>query len=155
LLDRTLEWDLVPVCQNEGIGIIPWSPLRGGWLSGKYKRGTSGPVEGTRIESASKNNWSESWSAYNNERTWSVLDALHAVAGDVGKTPAQVALRWVIQKPGVTAPITGARTMAHLTDNLGATGWSLDDAHMQQLDQVSALELPYPQSFIANARGNR
>lgn len=148
LLDRDIETELVPVCQNEGVGIIPWSPLRGGWLSGKFHRGMERPPEGTRIEEASQKGWSESWDTYANERTWSVLDAMFDVAEESGKQPAQVALRWLLQKPGVTAPIIGARTMQHLETNLGATGWSLSAEQMQRLDQVSAARPGYPAWFI-------
>lgn len=155
LLDRTVEWELAPVCLNEGLGIIPWSPLRGGWLSGKYRRGMTAPVAGTRIDDAEKGGWSESWSAYNTERTWTVLDELFAVAAEVNKTPAQVALQWLLQRPGVTAPIVGARTMAHLENNLGAVGWSLTGAQLDRLNRVSEVALPYPQNFIANGRGSR
>jgi aryl-alcohol dehydrogenase-like predicted oxidoreductase len=153
LLDRDLEWELVPVCLNEGIGIIPWSPLRGGWLSGKYRRGMQAPVQGTRIEEASSKGWGESWPKYNNEHTWKVLDALFAASQRCGKTPAQVALRWLLQRPGVTAPIIGARTLAHLEDNLGAAGWTLDDDEMQRLTQVSQKDAPYPSSAIQDRRG--
>lgn len=155
LLDRSTEWELVPVCRNEGLGIIPWSPLRGGWLSGKYHRGMEAPVEGTRIEQAEKEGWSESWSAYATERTWAILDELFAVAKETGKQPVQVALRWLLQRPGVTAPIVGARTMSHLESNLGATGWELTAEQMDRLDKVSATKLPYPYDFIANATRNR
>ena len=144
LLDRDVEFELVPVCQNEGVGIIPWSPLRGGWLSGKYHRGMQSPPANTRVDDASKHGWSESWDAYANDHTWDVLDALFDVAKESGKTPAQVALRWLLQKPGVTAPIVGARTVTHLQDNLGAEGWTLSDDLMQRLDQVSAMKPYYP-----------
>ena len=127
LLCRSTEWELIPVCQNEGLGVIPWSPLKGGWLSGKYQRGMTTPPKGSRVEIAEEKGWSESWSAYNNEHTWTVLDALFAVAEEVSKTPAQVALNWLLQRPGVTAPIIGARTMAQLEDNLKASGWSLNE----------------------------
>jgi len=148
LLDRELEWDLVPVCLNEGVGIIPWSPLRGGWLSGKYHRGMQVPLEGTRVEEAEKRGWSESWSAYANEHTWSIIDAMLAIAKETGKSVAQIALNWLQQKPGVTAPIIGARTMMHLEDNLGACGWSLTSEQMDQLNQLSEKTLPYPHSMI-------
>lgn len=95
LLERAIEWEVLPVCQNEGLGVIPWSPLRGGWLSGKYRRGMTAPPEGTRVKAAEEQGWSESWSAYNNDRTWHILDTLFAVAEQIGKTPAQVALNWV------------------------------------------------------------
>jgi aryl-alcohol dehydrogenase-like predicted oxidoreductase len=156
MLDRFVEWDLLPVCQNEGLGVIPWSPLRGGWLSGKYRRGMEGPIPGTRVEEAEKKGWTESWSEYANERTWHVLDTLFAVAEEAGKEPVQVALRWLIQRPGVTAPIIGARTIDHLTSNLGAAGWTLTSEQMDRLNQASKMELPYyPYGFIQNAIGDR
>jgi len=148
LLDRSTEWELIPICQNEGLGVITWSPLRGGWLSGKFHRGMTAPPEGTRVKTAEEQGWSEAWSIYNTERTWRVLDELFAVAEEVGKTPAQVALNWVLNRPGITAPIVGARRMEHLEDNLGAAGWSLDDELMARLNKVSEPQLPYPYAFI-------
>jgi aryl-alcohol dehydrogenase-like predicted oxidoreductase len=148
LLDRSIEWELLPVCREEGVGVIPWSPLRGGWLSGKYRRDMSAPPEETRISEAEKNKWGESWSNYANERTWAVIDELLTIAEETGKTAAQVALNWVMNRPGVTAPIIGVRTLAHLEDNLGATGWTLSDEQMKKLDQVSELPLPYPYDLL-------
>ncbi len=145
LLERAIEWEILPVCQHEGVGVIPWSPLRGGWLSGKFRRGMTAPPAGTRIEMAEEQGWGESWSAYNTERTWNVLDALHSIAENVDKTPAQVAIRWLLQRPGVTAPIIGARTMEQLEANLGAQGWSLSQQQMDQLNQASEVALSlYP-----------
>ena len=69
LLDRSIEWELLPVCREEGVGIIPWSPLQGGWLSGKYRRDMSEPPAETRISEAEKNKWGERWANYANERT--------------------------------------------------------------------------------------
>ncbi|MGL4650292.1 MAG: aldo/keto reductase, partial [Caldilineaceae bacterium] len=90
LLDRYTEWELAPVCLNEGLGMIPWSPLRGGWLSGKFRRGMQAPPENTRIEQAEQHGWSERWSTYANERTWSIIDVLLAVAEEASRSPAQV-----------------------------------------------------------------
>ncbi len=148
LLDRDAELELVPVCLNEGVGLIAWSPLRGGWLSGKYRRGMTAPPEGTRVAGAAPDAGSESWAAYDNERTWQTLDALHAVAADTGRSPAQVALRWLVQRPGVTAPIVGARSMAHFEDNLGATGWALTDEHVETLNAASPLPAVYPTNLL-------
>jgi aryl-alcohol dehydrogenase-like predicted oxidoreductase len=148
LLDRDIEAELVPVCLNEGVGILPWSPLRGGWLSGKYRRGMDAPIHGTRVEEAEKKGWSESWGAYANERTWTVLDALFAVAEETDRSPAQVALRWLMQRPGVTAPILGTRTVVHLETNLGACGWVLSAAQMHRLNEASVMKSGYPLSVI-------
>jgi aryl-alcohol dehydrogenase-like predicted oxidoreductase len=148
LLDRSIEWELVELCQNEGVGIIPWSPLRGGWLGGKYKRGMTQPLAGGRVEMAEKRGWGETFSDYDTEHTWNLLDTLHAVAKEADKAPAQVAIRWLVQRPGVTAPIIAARTMAHLESNLGASGWSLTDEQMAQLTAASDKPLPYPYDHI-------
>ena len=148
LLCRSTEWELVPVALNEGLGVIPWSPLRGGWLSGKFRRGMEAPVEGSRIEKAEQEGWGESWSAYNNEATWRVTDALFEVAKEAGKKPAQVAINWLLGQPGVTAPIIGTRTMAQLEDNLGAVGWTLDPEHLDKLEQASTVQPPYPYDSV-------
>lgn len=152
LLCRSTEWEVLPVCQNEGLAVIPWSPLRGGWLSGKFRRGMMEPPEGTRVKVAEEKGWGETWSAYNNEHTWSVLDTLLAIAKEVGKTPAQVAIRWLMQRPGVTVPIIGARTMKQLEDNLGACAWSLGEKDMARLNQISKLSLSYPYDFVARTQ---
>ena len=154
MLDRSIEWEIVELCQNEGIGIIPWSPLRGGWLSGKYRRGMETPPEGTRLSIADERGWSERWSAYNTERTWAVIDALIEVADEAGKTPAQTALNWVKDQPGVTSPIIGASKLHQVQDNLGAVGWTLAPEQRARLSGISDLPGPYPYDFIGRA-GNR
>jgi aryl-alcohol dehydrogenase-like predicted oxidoreductase len=155
LLCRSTEWELIELCLEEGLGVLPWSPLRGGWLSGKFKRGMEKPPEDSRIAIAAENGWSESWENYNNDHTWNVLDALHAVAEETGKHPAQVAVRWLLQRPGVTSPIVGARTMGQLETNLAVVDWELSEAHMNTLNEVSKLPLPYPYDFISNAQKPR
>lgn len=152
LLDRQLELELLPICQNEGLGIIPWSPLRGGWLTGKYRRDMDKPPQATRLEKASEKGWSEAWEQYANDRTWAIIDTLLAVAEEAGKSAAQTALNWVLHRPGVTAPIIGARTMEQLEGNLGAVGWSLNNDQAARLTQVSELPLPYyPYGFVEGA----
>jgi aryl-alcohol dehydrogenase-like predicted oxidoreductase len=155
LLDRSFEWELEPVCEAEGVGVIPWSPLRGGWLSGKYHRGMFAPPANTRIEEAGKRGWGEAWDLYANERTWQVIDELAAVATELQKTPAQVALNWLLQKKVVTAPIIGARSLMHLEDNLGATDWSLTAEQITQLDRAGDIPLPYPYESLAQQRITR
>jgi len=155
LLDRSTEWELIPVCENEGLGVIPWSPLRGGWLSGKFKRGMTKPIEGTRIKKAEDLGWSESWSRYNNEHTWTVIDALLAVAHETGKSPAQVALNWVLNQPGITAPIIGARNLEQLEDNLGAADWTMAAEHVEKLCIASNVPLPYPYETINTSQNRR
>ena len=93
--------------------------------------------------------WGEKWSAYNNEQTWRTLDALHEVAASAKRSPAQVAINWLLQKPGVTAAIIGARGIEQLEKNLGATGWSLSAEQVAKLDAASEIPPPYPYDFIA------
>jgi aryl-alcohol dehydrogenase-like predicted oxidoreductase len=155
LLCRSTEWELIPISIREGLGVIPWSPLRGGWLSGKFRRGMTAPPDDSRVKLAEEKDWGEKWSAYNNEHTWTVLDALHAVAAKSGKTPSQVAINWLLRKPGVTAPIIGARSMPQLEANLASSGWTLSEEHVRHLDDASALQPPYPYDFIAKAAGPR
>jgi aryl-alcohol dehydrogenase-like predicted oxidoreductase len=137
LLDRGAELELLPVCRNEGVGVIAWSPLAGGWLSGKYTRDLDGPPAGARVDD-------EEWAGRNTDRTWRVIETVLAVAAEVDRTPAQVALRWVLQQPGMTGPIIGARTPEQLTDNLGAAGWDLDDDQFRRLTEAGDQPLPYP-----------
>jgi aryl-alcohol dehydrogenase-like predicted oxidoreductase len=153
LLDREAEWELLPVCLNEGIGVIPWSPLRGGWLTGKYRRGMPAPQD-TRIKEgeAAERSWTEEWINYNNDTTWNLIDVLIEVAEAVGRTPAQVALNWLLQQPGITAPILGMRTAAQLEDNLGAAGWSLNNEQVQRLTDASARPLPYPYALLRDLK---
>jgi len=144
LLERHIEWDLLQVCKEEGLGVLPWSPLKGGWLTGKYTRDKK-PEAGSRIEWAEKIGWEEtSYTKFANEQTWNVIDTLVEVAKANKKEPAQIALKWVMQKPGITCPIIGARTLNQLESNLGVIGWQLSAEDMKKLDTVSALELPYP-----------
>lgn len=134
LLERDVENELLPICRNEGLGLIPWSPLGGGWLTGKYRRPGGESQEGRladQVDAAS-------------DFTWQVVDAVTEVARQVGRTPSQVALRWLLQQDGLTGPIIGVRTLDQLNDNLGAVGWSLDSEQLERLTQVSDRPRPYP-----------
>ncbi|MFJ8229688.1 aldo/keto reductase [Streptomyces sp. NPDC094448] len=155
LLDRSTEWELVEVARHEGLGVIPWSPLRGGWLSGSIRRGDTAPPAGSRVETAERFGWGESWSAYQDERTWRVLDALFEVSGRSGLTPAQVAIAWLGGRPTVTAPIIGARTTGQLENLLGAAGADLDPADAALLTEAGDQPLPYPYSVIATDPAQR
>lgn len=155
LLTRATEWELIPVCINEGLGVLPWSPLRGGWLSGKYRRGMSAPPAGSRVEAATEKGRGEAWDNYNNEDTWRVVDALLAMADETGKSPAQVALNWLLQRPGVTAPILGPRTLEQLEANLGAAGWALNPEQMEKLNEASDTGVPSPYGEILRGQKRR
>jgi aryl-alcohol dehydrogenase-like predicted oxidoreductase len=150
LVERNLEYELVPVCLDQGIGILPWGPLGGGFVSGKYRKGEQ-PPQDSRIAGASSD-MEESWERRANERNWEIIDVLGSISEETGKSYSQVALNWLLNKPGVTSPILGARKLEQLEDNLGASGWRIDDKQMQQLDEISQPPPLYPYSFIANAQ---
>jgi len=151
LLNRSTEWELMPVCINEGLGVIPYSPLGGGMLTGKYSRNTP-PEKGSRLD------WADStvrfqrggYKAQSTDLAWNVIDVLKEMAVETKKTPAQIAIRWLLQKPGVTAPIIGAKSLEQLNSSLGAIGWSLTNEQMEKLDQVSAVPLPYPYAIAVD-----
>jgi aryl-alcohol dehydrogenase-like predicted oxidoreductase len=120
LVERSIEREILPVCREVGLGVIPWSPLGGGFLSGKYRRG-EGPVQGSRIAEAVES-MEEHWDRRATERNWRTLDVMGEISEETGKSYAQVSLNWLLRQEAVTAPIVGARRMEQLEDNLGAVG---------------------------------
>ncbi|MGW6455708.1 aldo/keto reductase [Streptomyces sp. NPDC055078] len=144
LLRREAEWELLPLCEEQGIGVIPWGPLSGGWLTGKYHRGMESAPAGSREAHFQQRSGKEGWRTRDTEETWRVLDAVLEVAGETGRAPSQVALRWLSDRPGVTAPIIGPRTVEQLTDNLGCLGWELTPGQSERLTAASARPVPYP-----------
>jgi len=155
LLCRTTEWELVPVCQAEGLGVLPWSPLKGGWLSGKYQRGMDTPPEGSRAAREEARGGFSSWSRMNRESTWRVLDAVGEVAAESGKTIAQISLAWLLSRPVVTSPIIGVRTMEHLEQALGSLDVELSPSQIEKLDAASETEQVYPWDFVNWAQEGR
>ncbi len=146
LVERGIEDEALPACVSEGLGVILWGPLGGGFLSGKYRRGER-PPEDSRIAGAEE--WmDEYWEKRATERNWRVLDAVGAIAEETGKSYAQVSLNWLLCQDGVTAPIIGARTNKQLEDNLGASGWRLDEKQVQRLSEAAPPEKTYPARFI-------
>jgi aryl-alcohol dehydrogenase-like predicted oxidoreductase len=147
LLGRELEWELVPLCEDEGIGLLPWSPLGGGWLTGKYSRDER-PTGATRLGEDPERGF-EAYDKRNTERTWRILDVVEEIAKGRHVSMAQVALNWVTQQPTVTATILGARTREQLADNLGSASWSLSDDELDRLGAVSEPPTPdYPYGMI-------
>ena len=139
LVERTVEGELVPMAIELGLGVTPWSPLRGGVLSGKYTRAnaaTAKPDRGTRV------------ATFLTERNLTIIDELIRVAGELGATPAAVALAWVQSRPGVASTIIGARRMDQFEQNIAALEVSLAPAHAEALDKVSAQSLNFPAPFI-------
>jgi len=144
LVTRDIERELLPLCQAEGLGVIPWSPLAGGILTGKYRRGEDLPT-GTRGGDAEE---PITFTYRLDDRAWRIVDAVGKVAADTGKTSAQVALNWVSNRPGVTAPIIGARSLEQLEDNLASVEFDLDEQQNIQLFWASAFPRGYPYDFI-------
>ncbi|MDB4970720.1 MAG: aldo/keto reductase [Myxococcales bacterium] len=147
LVVRELEREHVPLSQKFGLGILPWSPLASGFLSGKYKKGAPPPA-GTRLDKLKS--WLEQ---FDNERGWRILAAVEGVAKELGTTHSAVALRWLIQKPAVTSVIMGVRTLAQLDDNLKAADITLPPEAMQRLDEASRFDLGYPYDFMQRIQG--
>jgi aryl-alcohol dehydrogenase-like predicted oxidoreductase len=147
LVTRDLERELVPTCRDFGLGILPWSPLGGGFLTGKYKKGQGAPA-GTRLEK-----WADRYERFDNDRNWTILDAAEAVAAETSATVAQVSLAWLLAKPQVTSVIFGARTVDQLEDNLKAAELKLTDGQVKVLDEASAFDLGYPYTFLSQVQG--
>ncbi len=149
LISRQLERELAPACREFGLGILPWSPLGAGFLTGKYKRGQRQP-EGSRLSK-----WESSYQRTASERNFAIVDACEDIARVHAVSVPQVALAWLLAQPHVTAPIIGARTLAQLEDNLKSTALKLGAPELAKLDAVSKLDdLGYPYEFIRNISGS-
>jgi len=146
LVSRDIERELLPLAEYAGLAVLPWSPLGGGLLSGKYRPGEA-PADDTRAADSTPSALLMRMRMAQ-ERNFAVAQTVADLAGELGRTMAQVALNWVLHAPGVTAPILGARTVAQIEDNLGAVGWTLDTDARQRLDEASAIEVGYPYEFI-------
>ncbi|MDT0443456.1 aldo/keto reductase [Streptomyces johnsoniae] len=146
LLSREIEWEIVPACRHNGLGLLPWSPLASGILTGKYQRDTE-PAADQRLSHAET---ARLFGGRRGEqRTWDVIDVLKAVAERRGATVSQVALAWVAAQPAVTAVILGARTIEQLKDNLGASGLVLSGEEAEQLGTASQPSVDYPYGGMA------
>src|SRR3984957_10296098 len=135
LLARETEWEIAPAALDAGLGLLPWSPLGGGWLSGKYRRDQR-PAGATRL-GENPDRGMEAYDRRGTERTWNVIDAVQKVAEDRGVSMAEVALAWVTDRPAVTSTILGARTISQLETNLRAAGVHLTKAETAALDAAS------------------
>lgn len=145
LAERTVERELIPMARELGLGVTPWSPLAQGVLSGRYTEadltGTGGATPVGRHERNKTN-------GRLTPRTLAIANEAKAIAGELGATTVQVALRWLLEQPGVTSPIVGARTAEQLKDSLGCFELSLTPEHLARLEAVSAIELGFPQAFL-------
>jgi aryl-alcohol dehydrogenase-like predicted oxidoreductase len=138
LVDRAAERDLLPMARAFDLAVTPWSVLAAGVLSGKYAREGSGDVRGRAAQ------WGLS------ERDLAIAAEVAAVAEETGSTPAQVAINWVRQQPGVIIPLIGAKNVAQLNDNLGCLAFTLSGEQMQRLNAASKIELGFPHDFLAS-----
>lgn len=144
LLERTIEGELIPAALEFGLGVTPWSPLKSGMLTGKYKLESAGAATPARGNFVTR--------AFSDE-AFRVVDVLRTVASEAASTPARVALAWVMQRPGVASTIIGARTMEQLDDNLGALETKLTPEQTKTLDEASQPKLNFPYDFIRNIGG--
>lgn len=140
LVGRDYEWELMPLALDQKVGTVIWSPLAWGRLGGKFRRGQPLPKD-TRLASPVT---AERGPQVSDEYLYRVVDALDAAAAETGKTVAQVALNWLLQRPSVATIVMGARNEAQLRQNLGAVGWNLTPAQVAKLDAASAVPLAYP-----------
>jgi aryl-alcohol dehydrogenase-like predicted oxidoreductase len=149
LVVRDIEEEIIPVCELKGLGVVVWSPLAGGFLTGKYQ-----PGERSAAGSRSEEGWAypQRYFAPNADES---LAALLQVAGESGHSPAQVAVRWVLEQPAITSAIIGARTVEQARDNFLAGGWTLPAEALQRLNQVSQLPARYPRSMEENMHERR
>ena len=148
LVERTVERDLIPMARELNIGVVPWSPLGGGVLTGKYNRSNQEQTPANQ-DTATRKSFNEMMGKLT-EQNLAIAEQVQNVAQEIGRSPAQVALNWLLQKPGVTSPIIGARTVRHLEDNLQCLDFVLSSEHLEQLDKISAIDLGFPHNFLAS-----
>jgi aryl-alcohol dehydrogenase-like predicted oxidoreductase len=152
LLARDIELEILPASMENGLGLLPWSPLGGGWLTGKYSRDRR-PAGATRL-GEDPDRGVEAYDRRNTDRTWQVLDSVEQTAEERGVTMSQVALNWLRDRPTVSSVLLGVRTVEQLDDNLGALEWDLGNEEHDALTSVSAPGIPdYLQGFLQDAAG--
>ena len=145
LIERTCDRELLPMAREMDLAVTVWSPLAGGLLTGKYAEGGDAVKEEKRLEHPMVAPLVDI-----TERKRTIAAAVVKVAEAIEKTPAQVALAWLCRQPGVMIPIIGARRLSQLKDNMACIEVTLDEAHLQKLDEVSRIELGFPHDFVAN-----
>ena len=154
LLVREIEWEIVPAALDAGVGLLPWSPLGGGWLSGKYQRDAR-PGGATRL-GEDPGRGMEAYDRRGTERTWQVVDTVRKIAGERGVTMAEIALAWVTGRPAVSSTILGARSAGQLEANLRAADLHLTTQETAELDAASDPGAPdYPYGELGAEQRNR
>ena len=149
LMTRDLELELIPLCEDQGLGILPWSPLAGGFLSGKYRKGEPRP-KGSRREKPE-----DTFMMVDEEKGFEILTTLEEIGKAHGGSVAQVALNWLSANPAVTSVIIGARTPEQLEDNLNALKWDLTEEELKRLDKLTSPPRVYPYWMIEGFHTNR
>ncbi len=148
LIERTPERDLMPMSVELNLGVTPWSPLAGGLLSGKYSSADRVNPDFASEDTDQKRRGMPPERL--TDRNLAIADEVKLIAEEIGQTPSQVALNWLLQQPGVASPIIGARTVKQLDDNLGSLDFALDAEQMKRLNNVSKIELGFPHDFLAS-----
>ena len=142
LVARELEWEIIPLCADQGLGVMVWSPLAGGFLSGKFRRDAAPPA-GTRRALIG----GLGVGPIDEDRGFATLDVVHEIANERGVSPAQVALNWLLTRNVVSSVVIGARTDEQLLDNLAAAQWTMSETEQQRLDDISEIAAPDPQWY--------
>lgn len=140
LLNRDFEWELMPLALDQQVGTVVWSPLAAGRLAGRYRRNNPIPQDGRVARGGAPVR--DDVVSY--DRLFNIVDILDDIAVETGKTVAQVALNWLLQRPTVSNLVIGASSEEQLKQNLGAVGWSLTAEQVQRLDAASSTPKPYP-----------
>jgi aryl-alcohol dehydrogenase-like predicted oxidoreductase len=146
LVERTVEHELIPMAAALGLGVLPWSPLGGGVLTGKYALSDIAESAESSVSATRKGVIASS--GHLTKEAIEIAEVVRAVAQDVGTTPSQVAIAWTLAHPAVTSPVLGARTLAQAEDNLGALGVALSSEHLDRLDRASAPAPIFPGRFV-------
>lgn len=147
LLERSIEREHVPACRDHGLGILAWSPLAGGMLTGRYRKGEAPPA-GSRLES-----WKDNYARRNTEQNWKIIDTLIEVSNELGQAPAAVALAWALAQPAMSSLIVGARNCAQLQGSLKALEFEMPKEALARLSEVSMPKWGYPYDFIQRVCG--
>jgi len=145
LLTRSPEWELLPLCAEHSLGILAWSPLSGGWLTGKYQRDKDIPADS---RAGVGERWDDNEQQRGGERTWRIIDALVSISARTEIPVSQLSLAWLMKKKPSIFPLIGARTSSQLEDNLKSDNITLSDEDEKILNDASSTSEPYPYSFI-------
>jgi len=143
LINREMDREVLPLCKEENVGVIPWAPIGGGFLTGKYQAGIT-PSSGRLANGVGES----SWEYRSTERNFAILNEVQKLSNELDKPPAQVALNWLLNKEEITSPIFGATSLEQFDENIGSIGWRLTKEQWDRLDEVSKLPSEYPTRFL-------